>query len=62
MIIAAAPGDTELCESGSAGQCLAAQRPLSDDFESTVSGSFQSKFDYSLKKKNHGMHLHNSKT
>lgn len=62
MIIAAAPGDTELFESGSAGHCLAAQRPLSDDFESTVSGSFQSKFDYSLKKKNHGMHFHNSKT
>lgn len=62
IIIAAAPGDTEQCKSGSAGQCLPAQRPVSDDFESTVSGSFQSKFDYCLKKKNHGMRFHNSKT
>lgn len=53
---------TQQYENGSAGQYLAAQRPLSDAFETAVSGSFLSKFDFCLKKKNHGVSFHKSKT
>lgn len=53
---------TQQYENGSAGQYLAAQRPLSDAFETAVSGSFLSKFNFCLKKKNHGVRFHKSKT
>lgn len=62
FIVAGAPGDSERCQRGSAGQYLAAQRPLSDAFESAISGSFESKFNFCFKKKNHGMCFQKSKT
>lgn len=62
FVIAGAPGASERCQRGSAGQYLAAQRPFSDAFERAVSGSFESKFNFCFKKKNHGMCCQKSKT